>query len=243
MLKKLRKGATVDQARRAFADCHAEGVPTRAFFMLGTPWETPETVDETIALARELRPTFSIFFLATPYPGSELREAFRAAGWDLPRDPADYRHFVEAGHFRGSGVEDAAVDPRGYYIGQCRRATREVTRAQLTDLARYPTLLREALTRFTPIELHDPGRAATAPATARGALAQDQDAGLGVLADLAGGVADELRARRRVAHDHGSGRDERLRPECHPVDDNGADAEIAQRSNPARPRELHARAR
>jgi anaerobic magnesium-protoporphyrin IX monomethyl ester cyclase len=152
VLKELRKGATAGQARRAFADCHAEGLPTRAFFMLGTPWETPESVDETIALARELRPTFSVFFLATPYPGSDLREAFRAAGWDLPREAADYRHFVEAGHFRNA-AGDAATDPRGYYIAQCRRATREVTRAQLTDLARYPMWLRESLTRFTPIEL------------------------------------------------------------------------------------------
>ena len=81
ILKKLRKKISKDQVRQAFRYCHEIGMPTRAFFMIGTPWETQTSVDETISFAKELRPSKSTFFVATPYPGTELRQAFIKAGW------------------------------------------------------------------------------------------------------------------------------------------------------------------
>jgi radical SAM superfamily enzyme YgiQ (UPF0313 family) len=92
VLKKMRKGITKAQVERAFAWCREAGMPSIAYFMIGTPWETPETIDETISFAKRLPSTGSTFFLATPYPGTELEEEFRRAGWPIPDDLDVYVH-------------------------------------------------------------------------------------------------------------------------------------------------------
>jgi radical SAM superfamily enzyme YgiQ (UPF0313 family) len=149
ILRRLRKRASVEQARAALRYCREAGMPTRAFYMIGTPWETPATIAQTIALAKELRATMSFFFLATPYPGTELREAFREAGWPLPADHEGYRHYLEARDFRLPPGADGAPHPQQRFADECRRATRAVIRAQLGDIPGYADLLRAYFTRFT----------------------------------------------------------------------------------------------
>ena len=149
ILERLRKKISKERVRRAFRDCHRVGMPTRAFFMLGTPWETRETVRETIEFAREVKPTVSVFFLAMPYPGTELREAFVAAGRPFPAAWTDYRHFVEGGRFAGA-AEDG--EPGASWAGAaaaCRRATRAVVLGQIANVRGYPQLLHAWLTRYT----------------------------------------------------------------------------------------------
>jgi radical SAM superfamily enzyme YgiQ (UPF0313 family) len=63
--------------------------------MFGTPWDTAETIRETIEFAKELKSTNSIFFAATPYPGTRLREIFIENGMNVPKDHREYRQFVE----------------------------------------------------------------------------------------------------------------------------------------------------
>lgn len=47
---------TIEEAREAFALCHKHGIRPRAYLMVGNPGEDESTVDETIALMKELRP-------------------------------------------------------------------------------------------------------------------------------------------------------------------------------------------
>ncbi|MFH1144301.1 MAG: radical SAM protein [Candidatus Eisenbacteria bacterium] len=172
ILARLRKKISKDRIRRAFRDCHRIGMPTRAFFMLGTPWETEDTIRETIDFARELKPTISIFFLAMPYPGTALREAFIDAGWPLPADWRSYRHFVEGRRFQQGPAGGAAAAPQVPFVSACRRATRAVVLAQIRDLRSYPELLRAYLTRYTPGET-----AARIAQRAWGSLGRSRSAG------------------------------------------------------------------
>ncbi len=165
ILLRLRKRISKDAVRRAFAHCRRIGLPTRGFFMLGTPWENEETIAETIAFARELRPTTSLFFLAMPYPGTELRDAFVEAGWPLPRSYDDYLHWVEGRGFRAQAATDRGrrgghpvaggngPDPRAYFAAACRRATRAVVWSQISRPQYYPELLSAYLTRYSLKEL------------------------------------------------------------------------------------------
>lgn len=74
MLDTMKKGVTVDQAKEAvlmtkkylgWADCS---------FMVGTPGENRETIQETIDFCKELDLAPEVIFFATPYPGTELYE-------------------------------------------------------------------------------------------------------------------------------------------------------------------------
>jgi radical SAM superfamily enzyme YgiQ (UPF0313 family) len=72
MLDVMKKGVTVEQAKEAirltkkhlgWADCS---------FMIGTPGENRETIQETVDFCKELDLTPEVIFFETPYPGTEL---------------------------------------------------------------------------------------------------------------------------------------------------------------------------
>lgn len=73
MLKRIRKGITLDQAREATRVCKEAGIITHASFMVGLPGETKETMRETSRFAQELGIFFGYHFLA-PFPGTTVRE-------------------------------------------------------------------------------------------------------------------------------------------------------------------------
>jgi anaerobic magnesium-protoporphyrin IX monomethyl ester cyclase len=72
ILKALKKGITLDQARAAFAAARAAGLETLAYFMVGLPGETAATVARTAALAAELDPDYVHFSALIPFPGTPL---------------------------------------------------------------------------------------------------------------------------------------------------------------------------
>jgi radical SAM superfamily enzyme YgiQ (UPF0313 family) len=68
----LKRRMSNDDIRRAFALARKHGLNLYTCNMLGIPGETPEMIEETIALNRELEPAglqFSVFY---PYPMTEL---------------------------------------------------------------------------------------------------------------------------------------------------------------------------
>ena len=71
-LKRLQKGITVPEIKNCFKICKEVGIRTFANFMLNTPDETEQDVEETIQLARELNANVSIFNVTTPFPGTEI---------------------------------------------------------------------------------------------------------------------------------------------------------------------------
>lgn len=74
ILDKMKKGARVEDAEEAIAVCKRHGLRTHAFFVIGMPWETRETLAETYKLARRLDTDFFDFNIAYPLPGTELYE-------------------------------------------------------------------------------------------------------------------------------------------------------------------------
>lgn len=74
VLKNLRKGITLQQAREAFKMAKKSGIATFAYFMLGSPGESKKELKESIQLAKELNPDFVQFLITTPFPASALYE-------------------------------------------------------------------------------------------------------------------------------------------------------------------------
>ena len=80
ILRRMRKGATAEQARRAVRLCRAAGIKAYTFFVVGTPWETRETFRQTIDFAAGLGSDYAEFSFAVPFPGTELYEEAERAG-------------------------------------------------------------------------------------------------------------------------------------------------------------------
>jgi radical SAM superfamily enzyme YgiQ (UPF0313 family) len=72
ILNSLKKDITLEKSIEAFKLTHEAGIGTAAYFMVGSPQETPGTIKETIEFAKKLDPDFVQFSIATPYPGTEL---------------------------------------------------------------------------------------------------------------------------------------------------------------------------
>lgn len=89
MLNKMRKNATLEQAREAVAVCKRNKLRVHSFLVIGLPWETEETLEKTYLFLRELDPDFFDFNIATPLPGTELHEiALREDLFENDYDPS-----------------------------------------------------------------------------------------------------------------------------------------------------------
>ncbi|MEW5737064.1 MAG: radical SAM protein [Thermodesulfobacteriota bacterium] len=73
MLKRIRKGITLDQARRAAELCKKTNMLAHASFMVGLPGETPESLATTEEFAVSLDIIYGYHFLA-PFPGTTVYE-------------------------------------------------------------------------------------------------------------------------------------------------------------------------
>jgi len=80
MLKRVKKGITVEQARTAVRYCKEAGIGAHASFIVGLPGETRETMNDSKRLAEELGIQYGYHMLA-PFPGTTVRE--RIAEYDL----------------------------------------------------------------------------------------------------------------------------------------------------------------
>lgn len=90
VLKKIKKGITVTQARNAAEICKEVGLPFSTLFMLGHPGETMETMKKTIRLAKELCGYMSAFQITTAFPGTELYEVAEKYGKISSENWEDY---------------------------------------------------------------------------------------------------------------------------------------------------------
>ena len=81
ILHNIKKGLLVDVARRFSKDCHELGIVVHGTFILGLPGETRETIQETLAFAKEVNPRTLQVSLAAPYPGTFLYKQAKENGW------------------------------------------------------------------------------------------------------------------------------------------------------------------
>jgi radical SAM superfamily enzyme YgiQ (UPF0313 family) len=81
ILNRIRKGIKLERAREFVRDCHRLGIRIHGTFIVGLPGETQQTIEQTIAFAKEIDVYSLQVSLAAPYPGTELYREARAQGW------------------------------------------------------------------------------------------------------------------------------------------------------------------
>ncbi len=72
MLDEVNKQTTISKIKHAFELSKKEKMRTIASVVLGMPGDTKESMGRTIKFVQELKPSYAIFSLATPYPGTRF---------------------------------------------------------------------------------------------------------------------------------------------------------------------------
>jgi radical SAM superfamily enzyme YgiQ (UPF0313 family) len=80
MLDKMKKRAKLEDAEKAIALCKKHGIKTYGLFLIGLPWETIETVKQTMDFSKKLNPNFLDFNIAYPLPGTEYYRIAKEMG-------------------------------------------------------------------------------------------------------------------------------------------------------------------
>jgi len=104
------KHLTLEEIRAAFKAAKSVGMETIGFFIIGLPGETEETIEDTIRFACELDPLVANFSMATPFPGTEMREVVLEKGRLLAQDWDDYAFFENQPSFEMNGLPAELVE-------------------------------------------------------------------------------------------------------------------------------------
>lgn len=86
----LEKPVTREEIVRAFRLLREAGIRRYAFNMVGLPYETEQTVEDTVRLNREIRPDTVFCSMFFPYPGTKSHEICRRNGWLTGRNIRSY---------------------------------------------------------------------------------------------------------------------------------------------------------
>lgn len=76
----LNRKMTNQQIINAFENAHKVGLMTRAYNMVGLPYETPERIKETIELNKKIKPDEVAVFYFYPYKGTKLYDICKEEG-------------------------------------------------------------------------------------------------------------------------------------------------------------------
>lgn len=84
ILDTISKDITLEQVETAVHLSREAGLETAGYFMIGSPGESPETIQQTIQFAKKLKLDFAQFAVTTPFPGTKLYDLLGDKGDDIP---------------------------------------------------------------------------------------------------------------------------------------------------------------
>ncbi len=127
ILRKVKKGITVEEMRRFAADAKRAKLQLLGDFVIGLPGETHETIEETRNLIRAINPDILQVSIATPIPGTEFCDFCRDSGYIREIDPISTigpeglpKCVIEYPNLSGVQIESAVGDIiREYYLNPC----------------------------------------------------------------------------------------------------------------------------
>lgn len=77
VLKVVDKGITTAAIETGMRAVHAAGIESACFFIMGFPESTRSDMRDIVRFAKKLNPTYALFHVAAPYPGTKLYEQVR----------------------------------------------------------------------------------------------------------------------------------------------------------------------
>jgi radical SAM superfamily enzyme YgiQ (UPF0313 family) len=136
ILRRAKKGVTIDQIRTGVALCRDAGVRTFLYFVIGLPWESADTVRQTIDLAKQLDGDYYEFHLAYPFPKTELHQIAFAEG-------LTNHELIEQGTYANPAM-------RSFHLS--RRELARWRRRALLEVYFRPAYLRRLMTNIQSLD-------------------------------------------------------------------------------------------
>jgi len=81
VLRRMKKGITLEQVKKTFKLANEAGMETVGYFMFGYPGDTLASIEKTRRLSLELDLSWADFSIATPAPRTELNDEFERSGY------------------------------------------------------------------------------------------------------------------------------------------------------------------
>jgi radical SAM superfamily enzyme YgiQ (UPF0313 family) len=81
LLKKYKGGLRIETIISTFALCRKYRLKTLGHFILGLPGDTKESINKTIRFAKQIKCDYASFNIATPLPGTVLRDECKDRSW------------------------------------------------------------------------------------------------------------------------------------------------------------------
>ena len=110
ILKRVKKGTTLEQAEKAIRWSKQAGLETRATFILGLPGESIETIKKTVNFAKKLDLDVVNFFTVVLYPGNELYRIAKKEGKILHKQYDQYTSLIDTDsaklHYLPEGITE-----------------------------------------------------------------------------------------------------------------------------------------
>ena len=108
ILDAVNKGTSVEQNKKAIKLAKNAGLFVAVSVMVGYPGETREMLKQTIDLLRQTEPDDAYICVATPYPGTELRNVIEEKGWPISNDWKRYDTTIPV--FENPNLSEADVN-------------------------------------------------------------------------------------------------------------------------------------
>jgi radical SAM superfamily enzyme YgiQ (UPF0313 family) len=105
VLKTLHKGQNKQIILKAFDLVHKYGLNSLACFIIGNPGETEFQMLETLEVAKAIKPSFAIFSILTPLPGSPLYDMAIKNNWISGDEDFDMRWSIRHSEMPVMGIE------------------------------------------------------------------------------------------------------------------------------------------
>ena len=128
-LKFIRKPLTLNSAKKIINICNKLGIWTWSTFVIGFPDETREEIQKTIDFAKKSGLNFSSFYVAQPYPGTEMYDVFEKKGLIKGK--------LVGGMIEGSSLVNTKYDTLHFSA----RELRNLQKKAYSDFVKYRILL------------------------------------------------------------------------------------------------------
>ena len=116
ILKNIKKGATVEMARRFVKNCKELGIAIHGDYIIGLPGETRESIERTIEFAKELDTETIQVSIAHAYPGTEFYDYAAKQNFLAAEAAADAAgHQLPHLEYPGLGLEEMMAAVNRFY--------------------------------------------------------------------------------------------------------------------------------
>lgn len=110
VLKRIKKGLSVEQIRKAVEMIKEVGIPLTVYFMIGFPGETDDDVRKTIRFADEIKADYYSLSIVAPYFGTQVHSDLEKSGFEFDKHHWEYFYHQSTEMIMNTKISQHLID-------------------------------------------------------------------------------------------------------------------------------------